>query len=169
MEKESMHNEDMTSVNSKRTHRISRKRLYTLCTIAGIVLLVVLVYLFAFKNGNNKQDALYTQTESWNIPGGQGRCIVIKPEKVTEQDMYALGELLKQESTIYTNAFVYVYDNVDAAKLRKKVMEDKPSPEDALKHDAHFMGMFSKVGEQKNVFDVFLSGSRGNNNKRMTF
>lgn len=169
MENETLHHDDKSPIDKKHSPKNSVRGIYILSGLLVTVILAGLVYFFAFSHRKTQQNALYVQTESWDIPGGQGRSIVIKPDKASEQDLFSLGELLKQESTIYTNAFVYVYDDAEAAHLRKVCMEGKPTPEEALKHDEHFKGLFSKVGEQKNVFDVFFAGSRGNNNKRLTF
>ena len=85
----------------------------------------------------------YRIVEEWAIPnGGFGRAIVIDQKDRGEESLRKLGETLKYDTGADRNAFVWIYDDERASKMRRNVPPE--GSKDGRFYDAHFVGDYSR-------------------------
>jgi hypothetical protein len=109
------------------------------------------------------QTAAYKVVEQWTVPnGGYGRVIVIDPKLRTEAGLRAVAEKLRQDTAADRNAFVTIYDDLRAARLRKAADADKLSPAQGKLYDAHALGSYIRNGNTgAHELNMFLQGLNG--------
>jgi hypothetical protein len=95
---------------------------------------------------NGKTPAITYQTiNEWRIPnGGYGRVIVINPSNCNDADMRALGKQLRNETRLDRNAFVVIYDDLRAARLRNAALAERLSQKELEYHDKHLIGSYMR-------------------------
>lgn len=86
----------------------------------------------------------YEIVKRWSIPnGGEGKLIVIAPEKANEADLIALGEKLKQDTAGDRHATIMVYTDSKAADLYSKIAKGFTSEEEKF-YDTHFVANYDR-------------------------
>jgi hypothetical protein len=81
--------------------------------------------------------------EQWTIPnGGYGRAIVIDSAHANEADLRILGDELRDLTANDRNAFIWVYSDSTAAKLRRVVGDDSISKARVDSYDRHSVGSY---------------------------
>src|SRR6266571_3714411 len=67
-----------------------------------------------------KPAVVYNVVDEWSIPnGGYGRVVVVDPAQRSEAGLIALADQLRRDTKDDRNAFVFIYDDPRAARLRK--------------------------------------------------
>lgn len=85
----------------------------------------------------------YKIVEQWNIPnGGSGKTIVVNKSNPTEQELRALGEKLKQDTKYDRNAFIFVYDDEQAARNRLAAISERLNKTEIQHHDQHRIAQY---------------------------
>ena len=155
------------------------------CAVIVIVIIVVMSVIaqMNLQSARDKASGQLQQTQiqvtkipyqvfdRWTIPnGGEGKAIVIAPDKVNEKNMTALGTQLKIENAADRNAFIWVFDDRRAAELRGAVLDQTASQADADFYDTHYVGQYNKNGNTGfHQFVMYLDGVMGSNHKTITY
>jgi len=110
-----------------------------------------------------KPAVVYNVIEEWSIPnGGYGRAIVVDPAQRSEAGLLALTDQLRQDTKADRNAFVFIYDNSGAAKLRKAAFEARLSTRDMKLHDDHMIGTYVRNSNTGfHAITIALQGAAG--------
>lgn len=107
-----------------------------------------------------RDEVTYEIYEEWEIPnGGYGRVILVNPKFRNETDLRILGDKLIQLSKPDRNAFMWVYDDVRAAQLRKNI--DFTEDEEAI-YDPHFLLVYMRnINTGYHQLDIMVDGLDG--------
>lgn len=96
--------------------------------------------------------------------------ILIKPDMVNEADMIALGNKLRSDYQKDGIAFVYIYDDVQAANSRDAVLKEFADTNTTAYHDRHMVGAYTKnVEYNMNTYTIFYDGCNGSNSKQIRY
>ena len=101
--------------------------------------------------------------EEWTIPnGGYGRIIVIDPVHRNEKDMRMLGDQLRSDTKKDRNAFIWIYDDEKAARVRKAALAERLNKKDLEHHDKHVIGDYARNANTGfHALIIFLEGLDG--------
>ena len=90
-----------------------------------------------------KPAVIYSIIDEWRIPnGGYSRVIVTDVTQRSEAGLLALADQLRRDTRADRNAFVFIYDNHDAAVLRKAALAERLNKRDLKLHDDHMIGTY---------------------------
>ena len=85
----------------------------------------------------------YAIAKRWPLPnGGEGKVIVISPSAANVPTMTLLGKQLQRETQNDRNAFIYIYDNDQAAQMRDRVSSFTES--DYQFYERYFIGTYMR-------------------------
>ncbi len=97
------------------------------------------------KSENALPTISYRVIEEWRIPnGGYGRIIVIDPIHRNEKHLRMLGDQLRADTKKDRNAFIWVYDDEKAARMRKAALGERLNKKDLEHHDKHMIGDYAR-------------------------
>lgn len=84
----------------------------------------------------------YKVIEQWPIPnGGFGKTVLIKANP-GESEMRMLGDRLREDTKSDRNAFIFIYDDEQAARNRRAASASKLSDNGLRHHDRHRVGTY---------------------------
>lgn len=137
--------------------------------LSAVAILVSLYLVGSFSSdsdsgrGTSKTAVAYSVVEEWSITnGGYGRVIVVDPSLRSEAGLLALADQLRRDTRADRNAFVFIYDDRDAAKLRKAALEEQLSDRVMKFHDDHFIGTyFRNANTGFHALTIMLQGVYG--------
>jgi hypothetical protein len=98
----------------------------------------------------------YQVVDLWTLPHGLGQVLVIESIHRNEADLRRMGREL-HDTVPGLEAFVQVYDNLEAARLRQV---PQLSRKQRAFHDAHLVGAYHRnprVGQKE--WDIWVNGS----------
>lgn len=88
-----------------------------------------------------KPQVRYDIAKRWSIPnGGEGKVIVIPPALANEAGMTALADKLREDTRSDRNAFIFIFDDPQAAEMRDRLNSLSPSEREF--YQRHFMGTY---------------------------
>jgi len=116
----------------------------TFIAFASIILPVIVILSSEHsKKQNADTDTIpYKVVREWHVNEGRCQVIIVAPEQVSQSKLRRLGEQLHQERQNDKRAFVYIYSDERAARLREE--HSKLSATDEAFHDNNFIGEYSK-------------------------
>ena len=91
----------------------------------------------------------YQVVKEWNITnGGHGKVLAISKDYLNDADMKALGQQLKADNANDRNSFIYIFSDVQAAKLRDQVLDPNNTMTDAENklYDNNYVADYQKNG-----------------------
>ncbi|MGZ5177752.1 MAG: hypothetical protein ACXWCW_26810 [Burkholderiales bacterium] len=86
----------------------------------------------------------YKIVDQWPIPNGGFSRTVVVPPNPTEASLRALAQQLLRDTKQERNAFVYVYDDMRAARTKRAASARKLSNVDMQHHDRHQVGLYTR-------------------------
>jgi len=146
----------------------------------GIGLVFVIIVVIGGSSGTEekpKQSATaekkaekvikYEIVRRWEIPnGGEGKVIVVDPSYFNESDMQLLGDKLYKDTKNDRNAFIYIYDDLGAAKMRDETDLGKLSTEQSDEYFKHFIGSYTRnINSGYHQLEVYFDTINGDNTK----
>lgn len=75
--------------------------------------------------------------------GGFGRVIVVAPNP-SAAELRAFGEKLRQDTRNERNAFVWLYDDERAARIRRALTSENLPKSELRHHDRHYLALYSR-------------------------
>ena len=137
----------------------------------SVFLAISVVFIISGKDDSSKSTENIIETKmdykvikTWKLPnGGKGCVILVDSTNLTEEEMEQFGKQLKYEYRNEKNAFIWIYDKIEAANLFDKVQRDMNlTKEESTLYDSHFIGTYTKNGNSgRNRFSCFLEGLNG--------
>lgn len=87
----------------------------------------------------------YDVVEQWALPnGGFGKAIFIDPVHRNERDMMELAKALQRDTANERNAFVFIFDDRQAALNRKQAFDGSLGFEALTHHDKHLIASYQR-------------------------
>jgi hypothetical protein len=85
----------------------------------------------------------YTIVKRWSLPnGGEGKVIVISPAAANEAQMTLLGDRLRRDTQNDRNAFVYIFNDPQAAEMRDRL--SSLTDAESKFYSIHFVGTYMR-------------------------
>lgn len=105
----------------------------------------------------------YEVVEQWNLPGGgYGRVIVVDRKYRNETDLRKLARSLRADTFQDRDAFVFIYDDKQAAAQRRAALNETLGKRDLAHHDKHMIGTyFRNATTGFHALTITLSGVDG--------
>jgi hypothetical protein len=97
----------------------------------------------------------YQTVENWDKDRLAGRAIVVSKEIDTESELVALGRQLDKETRGKSHAYVFVFTDEAAARLRSKAGSGKMTSAERNIYHANWIGMYSK-NETTGHHEIFI-------------
>lgn len=113
---------------------------------------------------NAPSEVAYHIIEEWKINnGGYSRVIVVAPTHRNERDMRTLGDKLRADTAKDRHAFVFIFDDEKAARMRKDAIDEKLSEKDLAYFDKHSIGTYNRnINTGNHSLDIHVDGLDGN-------
>ena len=110
-----------------------------------------------------KATITYQVVRRWEIPnGGFGELIVVDPNNRNEKDMSVIGNGLKRDMAKERNAFISIYDDMEAVRLRLSPGFASMAEADLAFYYVHYIGEYTKnANTGYHVLEIRLQGMGG--------
>ena len=112
-----------------------------------------------------KATISYEVVQTWTIPnGGFGKVIVVDPTYLNRNDMATLGDELRNDTRNDRNAFIFIFSDGQAARLRDKVVADTVTEDERATYRKGFVGTYRRNANNGLIeliicYDGFVQGT----------